>query len=323
MAVARADARGLVRRERVVAAVGAGERALAEESGRGARARQLFERVGPATVLRAEEQGGVADHAQVVVADEAAALCELQLGADQAADEGVGEVDEAVLALVAARHERAHVCELRRVAEAAHRPAVLRLPLYRRDDAAEGGQGVAAQVQARLGVCGDDAHVALGVLDLSVVNAEVLSRRAARVRVGALGVGEEGVHLGVEEFGLLEAEEERHVAALADEGVAARYGHVLDDEVVEGAQALVGLDGELVLEAVADARGVGLAVSLVEEVRAPEVAGVEGVEEFGQAAELDEVEVFGHVARERRDFGAAAGEHLLPGVTLDRGAGEA
>ena len=69
----------------------------------------------------------MADHPQVVVAEHAAALGELQLGADEAADEGVGEVDESVLVGVSARQERADVGVLRGLAEAADGASAIRL----------------------------------------------------------------------------------------------------------------------------------------------------------------------------------------------------
>ena len=64
----------------------------------------------------------------------------------------------------------------------------------------------------------------------AVAQAASAEAAAARVRTGFRGLFDEAVHAFAEEEGLLDAEEERHVAALADEGVAARDGDLFDDD---------------------------------------------------------------------------------------------
>src|SRR5207249_4616885 len=80
-----------------------------------------------------------------------------------------------------------------------------------------------------------------------------------------------------------------------------------------------GLDRELVAQPVADPLGAGFLSRLVEEVGAPEVADVHGVEEPADGAEVNEVEILGDTEGERRNGRLLGPEHLLPGVTPEGG----
>ena len=105
VAVMRADAGRAVVGKRVGPAVRTDQQPLPpaaparpKDGGKAAGLDQLVQRLGLFAVLGPVEHGRVTDHAEVVVADQAAALGELLLRSDDAANEGVGEIDEAVFA---------------------------------------------------------------------------------------------------------------------------------------------------------------------------------------------------------------------------------
>src|SRR5262245_25898134 len=86
----RTDAGRSVGREAVLAAVRAGELIAAEQAGRAAGLVEGGERIGDATGFAAVHERGMADHPQVVVTEDTAALGQLEPRPHQLADERIG-----------------------------------------------------------------------------------------------------------------------------------------------------------------------------------------------------------------------------------------
>ena len=253
----------------------------------------LGERLGLPAELRTVEQGRVANHPQVVVADHAAQFGELHRRAYHAADERIGEIDEAVFTLVAAGHERADVLELGGVAQPGHALAAIN----GRQHSLQRRFRVAAHVQVRPRIGRHRRNGPVGRGNLHVIDAQDLAGRADGVRPRLGGRVQEAVHAEPEQLGLLDGEQQRHVGSLAEIEVAARQRHFLHDHIVERPRERIGLDCQLGLHSFAGALRLGRLRGLGEKMVAPQVAHLAGLQQFAQRVELHEVLIVGHAQR--------------------------
>src|SRR5439155_17367200 len=102
---------------------------------------------GPTLRLGMVEQRGVADHAKMIVTNGATTLGKFDLGSYLPANERIGQINEAVFLLGAARHQTSDVSKFIAVAQALNRTSRGRSAKDRFQHPLKGDSGIAANVQ--------------------------------------------------------------------------------------------------------------------------------------------------------------------------------